>query len=100
SVSPVTGEKPVQGQVEVHYDGNTNVVDLEPSWIELPGSRVDVSGTFGKTLDVRLRSKNLADLLPALDGRQLPFELGTTPAGASVAFDGKVTGPIANPQIA
>ena len=100
TVAPVTAEKPVQGQIAVHYDGNTNVIDLGTSWIELPGSRIDVSGTFGKTLDVRLRSKDLGDLLPALDGRQLPFELGTTPAGASVAFDGKVTGPIANPQIA
>jgi translocation and assembly module TamB len=96
SVSPVPGEKPAQGQITARYDGNTNIVELGNSWIELPASRVDVSGVFGKTLNVRLRSKDLADLLPALGGRSFPFEL----RNGSVAFDGTVTGPIGNPQIA
>ena len=96
SIAPVAGQKRLTGQASAHYDSTTNTLDLGPSWVELPASRVDISGTLGKTLDIKIRSRDLADLLPALGGRPFPFEL----RNGSVAFDGKVIGPMENPRVA
>lgn len=81
------------GEVSAHYKNSK--LELGHSWVQLPRSRVDVSGTLGETLTVRLDTKDLDDFLPVLNGKALPFAL----KNGSIAFNGTVKGAIDNPQI-
>jgi len=96
AVSPVAGSLPLHGEVSVHYNGQTGTTDLGPSWLALPGTRLDVSGELGKRLEVKVQSRDLNELQPVLAGRKLPGELHN----GSVAFDGSVSGPLDNARIA
>jgi translocation and assembly module TamB len=96
AVSPAMGSLPLRGKIEGHYDGQAGTTRLNPSWLELPGTRVEVSGEVGKRLQVKLQSRNLNELEPALGGRKLPGELHH----GTASFDGSVSGPLDNPRIA
>ena len=65
-----------------------------------PATRVEVSGTLGKMLRVRLRSTDLNDLLPALAMAEEnpPTEIPLKLRNGSVTADGSVTGPLDNPR--
>lgn len=84
---------PMRGRVNAGFDGRTDTIELAPSWIALPQSRVDVSGTLGRRLDVRLSSRNLRELAP---GEDLPVELN----GGAAAFNGAVLGSLRSPRVA
>ncbi len=103
-IVPVSGAMPVNGVVDAKYSGATDTLALAPSFVTLPNTRLDVSGTLGQTLKVRLESRNLDDLLPALASSgtkaPLPVVLSSGTASGSVVFDGTVTGKLASPQIA
>lgn len=96
-VAASQGGVPVQGFVEVAYNGRTRAVQLGNSKLSLPSSSVQFSGTFGEKLQVRLESKDLNDLLPALafasdePPPELPLRLNQ---GGSAIFDGTVSGPV------
>ena len=96
SVAPVAGQRPAQGQIAAHYDSDANLLELGNSWIELPASRVEVSGVGGKSLAVRLRSRDISELMPALGDIAPPFAL----RNGSLTFDGKLDGPLNHPRIA
>ena len=65
-----------------------------------PATRVEVSGTLGKMLQVRLRSTDLNDLLPALAMAEEnpPSEIPLKLRNGSVTADGSVTGPLDDPH--
>jgi len=96
TITPAERGEPLHGEVSVKYDATARTVELGHSWIELPKTRVDVSGILGRHLDVKLQSQDLNELQPALGRVPLPVKL----ADGSVAFTGSVTGPLANPRIA
>lgn len=103
AIVPVKGSLPVQGILDVTYQGARDVAAIKPSYVQLPNTRLDLSGTLGETLKVRVESHNLDDLLPALasnDIKTLPVALNAGTAPGSVVFDGTVTGKLASPQIA
>ena len=93
---------PVQGNVEVAYNGRNRSIQLGKSTLTLPHSTVAFNGTFGEKLQVRLQSTNLNDLLPAFaftsdaPPEKLPIELRR---GGSAAFEGTVTGPVDKAQV-
>lgn len=95
AVSPAGTGEPLRGEVAVKYDGPADTIELGHSWLELPKSRVDVSGVLGRLLAVELQSRDLNELQPALGKVSLPFKL----ENGSVAFNGSVAGPLANPRI-
>jgi translocation and assembly module TamB len=102
NISPARAGIPVQGLLDVKYNGLRDTLDLGQSFIQLPNTRIDIQGTLGQTLNVRAASTNLDDLLPLIQavnkpGTALPIIL--TPRGL-VTFDGTVTGKIENPVIA
>ena len=102
-IVPVQGSLPVQGVLDVKYQGARDMVEIAPSYIQLPNTRLDLSGTLGEILKIRVESRNLDDLLPALAGsnmKTLPVTLSGGNAPGSVIFDGTVTGKLASPQIA
>jgi len=96
TISPARTGVPVNGSLEAKYDGRAGTLELGHSWVELPATRVDVSGVLGRQLDIKAQSQDLNDLTPILKGAALPVTL----MNGSVAFNGTVTGPLENPRIA
>ena len=101
-ISPAPRHAPVHGVIDAHYDGYRDSVDLGQSFLQLPSTRLDFTGTVDRQLHVRLQSTDLNDLLPALQlvsnatSPTLPVQLQK----GSAAFNGTVTGPFSSPQIA
>ena len=94
-ISPVGNGPAVRGQVDLHYDAAHAEVELGQSWIQLPNSRVEVSGTLGQRLAVNADSRDLNDLLPAID----VISGGKAPVFgySSASFNGTVSGPLSDP---
>jgi translocation and assembly module TamB len=100
TVSPSGPGVPVNGLIDAQYQGAHDTIAIAPSFLALPNTRLDASGTLGQQVKVHLETRNLDDLLPALaDPKTLPVSLQKNAAGALV-FDGSVTGKLASPQIA
>jgi translocation and assembly module TamB len=95
NIEPGGNGIPVKGSVEVAYDEHGNTIQLGNSQILLPSSRLDVNGTLGSALKVRLETTNLDDVAPALSmngGTPVKLPL-TLLQGGSAVFDGTVNGP-------
>jgi translocation and assembly module TamB len=97
------GGVPIKGFVEVAYDQRRESLQLGKSYLSLPSSRADFTGTLGQQLIVRLESSNLNDFTPILAAasedapKQLPIELKQ---GGLVLFTGTVTGPMQTARVA
>lgn len=93
----------ITGQLDLHYDQRAGTVNFGESRIATPASSLNLSGTLGQTLDVRARSTNLDDLLPALamfsdhPPSALPLKLDPRKQG-EVAVAGLVSGRLDAPQ--
>jgi len=96
TVAPSASGPPVHGEISAHYTGKSARLEMGHSWIELPNTRLDVTGTLGSSLTVALQTKNPDDLLPVLNGHTLPFTLRE----GSVFFAGTVSGALASPRLA
>ena len=97
-VSPAANGVPVHGEVTATYNGETETVELGRSWLELPNTRVDLSGVVGQRLEVKAQSRDLKDLSPVIGLDRFPVKL--TARTGSVAFSGTVSGPLTDPRIA
>jgi translocation and assembly module TamB len=100
SIVPAAGGAPVDGHLDVAYDQAAGTIALGSSAFATPATRVEVSGTLGKMLQVRLRSTDLNDLLPALAMAEdnPPSEIPLKLRNGSVTADGSVTGPLDEPR--
>ncbi|MDZ4803094.1 MAG: translocation/assembly module TamB domain-containing protein [Bryobacteraceae bacterium] len=91
------GAVPVKGFLEVAYTQRRNTIQLGNSWVELPHTRLDLRGTVGEQLTVRLDSRDLEDFKPALalasDNVPERFPILLVRGGSAV-FDGTITGPL------
>ncbi len=96
TVAPAEHGEPLRGEVTVKYDEPAGTVEFGRSWLELPKTRLDVTGVLGQRLDVKLQTQNLGELKPLLGSVSLPFRL----ENGSVAANGSVAGPLENPRIA
>ncbi len=99
-VVPSSGGMPIEGHVDSAYDQAAGTIALGSSSLATPATRVEVSGTLGKMLQVRLRSTDLNDLLPALAIAEdnPPSEIPLKLRNGSVTADGSVTGPLEDPR--
>jgi translocation and assembly module TamB len=93
---------PVRGSVEVAYEQQGNTIQLGNSQLLFPSSRLDVRGTLGSALTVRLQTTDLNDVTPALsmtggDPVTLPL---TLLQGGSAVFEGTVNGPTKTANVA
>ncbi len=101
-ISPASERAPVRGLIDATYDGYRGAVDLGRSFLQLPSTRLDLTGTLGRQLHVRLQSTDLLDLTPALEILShtahpvLPVRL----QNGAATFNGTVTGPLSSPGIA
>jgi translocation and assembly module TamB len=103
SITPAANGEPIQGQVDIRYDQRAGTVSFGDSRVATPATNVILSGTLGQNLDVRARSTNLDDVLPALallgNGAStgLPLQLDRTKQGEA-ALVGTVSGNLNDPE--
>jgi translocation and assembly module TamB len=100
-IAPGQTGVPLSGQLNASYEGGSGALDIRHSFLTLPHSRLNLSGSFNKELDVQLRSRNLNDFLPAANlGAAKP--IGDFPIalnGGVATLQAKVTGKLASPHI-
>ena len=92
-ISPGRGAVPVSGRITAHYNGRSGSVDLGQSHISLPSTRIDLSGSIGRELHVRMNSHNLNDLAPALGKSSLPVTLHNGAATVTATVKGSLSAP-------
>lgn len=85
----------VTGKLNVDYNGGADTVTLARSYLSLPHTRLDLSGSLGQRIQVRAVSRDLADFRP-LAGDS-PFKLNTGGAATVTAI---VSGKLSAPRIA
>ena len=98
AIEPAPSGAAVHGQIAMNYDARSGVLDLGRSTLNLPSTRVDFSGAFGRELRAHLETRNLDEVLPALGEKAAVFPVKLE-NGAAV-FDGTIAGQIDHPQIA
>ena len=97
-LAPAAQGPPVHGQIAATYDARTGALELRQSALALPNSRIDVSGSVGRTMRIHLETRDLNDFLPVLgqSAASLPVKLES----GSAVFDGTTNGQPGDPQIA
>lgn len=95
AIAPGNRGTPVSGRLNASYNGRAGTVDLDHSHIAMPSTRVDLSGSLGRQIQVRLITHNLNDLLP--QPQQIPVRFQN---GGSAAVTATVTGSLKAPRIA
>jgi translocation and assembly module TamB len=81
---------PVSGRLNVDYNGRADTVLLGPSYLALPNSRIDLAGSLGQQIQVRLVTHNMSDFRP-LANIPLTFNNGAATVNANVR--GKLSAP-------
>ncbi len=98
AIAPAPQSPAVRGQVAITYDQGAGTLELGRSTVQLPASRVDLSGAIGRQLRVHLETHDINDFLPLLgeSAKSIPVKL----ENGSAVFDGTITGKPEDPQIA
>jgi translocation and assembly module TamB len=100
-VSPAGSGPGARGHVVVRYAAAKNEIELGASWVELPHSRVDVSGNPGGKLTIRAVSHDVSDFAPAIDSilaSVKPAQKRPDLRFKSLAFDGTAESLFGNPK--
>ncbi len=92
---------PVSGRLNADYIGRTGTVNLATSYLALPSSRIDLSGSLNRRIDVNLTSRNLNDFLPAANfGSAKPeTSLPIALQGGTATIQAQITGDLSAPHI-
>jgi translocation and assembly module TamB len=100
SISPASEGTAIEGRVDAIYDQKADQVFLGNSYLATPATRLDVAGTLGTKLQVRFRSSNLDDLLPALAlaEKSAPTEIPLKLMNGTASADGTILGTLENPR--
>jgi translocation and assembly module TamB len=95
SITPGRRGIPVSGRINAEYNGAANNINVADSYIALPNTRLNLSGSLNNRLNLELNSKNLNDLLAVAS----PGKPVVTLEGGQARFVGSVTGGLNAPQI-
>ncbi len=93
---------PVSGRLDADYMGASDTVILGRSYLALPSSRVDLSGSLNQRIDVSLSSRNLNDFLPAENFESSgprQTSLPVTLQGGIATLQAQITGNVSAPRI-
>jgi translocation and assembly module TamB len=93
AIAPGRQGIPVSGRINADYDGRADTVTLARSYLALPATRLDLSGSLGQQIQVRLVSHSLKDFQPVVE---LPVALQS---GGAATFTGAVTGKLSAPRV-
>ncbi len=94
-IAPGTRGVPVTGKLDVDYNGRADTVSLGKSFLSLPHTRVDLSGTLNQRIQIRAVSHDLADLRPLAGDLPVKFA-----AGGAVTVTAAASGKLSDPRIA
>ncbi len=96
SIAPGKRGIPVSGRLNAGYNGTTENVALDNSFLALPKTRITLAGSLNKRLNVVLTTRDLNDLLAAASAAtKVPVTLN----GGQATFTGTVMGSLTNPKI-
>jgi translocation and assembly module TamB len=98
TLAPVPGQTAVSGRVSAAFDARAGTIDLGNSVLNLPASRVAVSGQVGRQMRAHLETRDFSDFLPVLGPSLRPFPVKLE--NGSLLFDGTITGKLEDPRIA
>ncbi|MGA8025705.1 MAG: translocation/assembly module TamB domain-containing protein [Bryobacteraceae bacterium] len=92
---------PVRGRLNAGYVGASGMVELDHSYIQMPNSRLDLSGALNRRIDVNLVSRDLNDFLPAANfaASKPASSLPVTLQGGTAALQAQITGDLSAPHI-
>lgn len=92
---------PVSGRLTVTYNGARDSIDLGKSFVALPNSRLDLTGSLNQELEVQLLSRNLDDFLPAANfGSAKPQNsLPVVLQGGAAQLQAQIKGNLSAPKI-
>lgn len=98
AITPAAGSAPVHGHLTARYEARSGILDVGRSELDLPASHAEFAGAFGKTMQAKLETRDLNDLLPLLgeSADALPVHLN----GGAARFEGTVTGTLDRPRFA
>ncbi len=94
SVAPGPHGVPVSGRLNVDYNARADTVTIARSHLQLPHTRVDISGSLGRRIQARVVSHDLDDFRPVAPS--LPVKLEN---GGTAAVNATVTGTLSAPRI-
>ena len=94
AVAPGPRGVPVSGRLNVNYNGRADTVDLGRSYLALPHTRLDLSGSLGQAIQIQMVSRNLSDFQPL---GNIPVKLNS---GGTANLNATVTGSLSAPRIA
>ncbi len=92
---------PISGRLYANYAGASDTLDLGKSYLDFPNSRLDLSGSLNRRIDLSLVSHNLNDFLPAANfgaskpESTLPVEL----KGGTARIQAQIAGSLSTPRI-
>ena len=92
AITPGHRGTPVSGRINASYNGQSGDLDLGASYIALPSTRIDLSGSLGRRIQVRLVTHNPNDLMPAPQTLPVTFQKGGS-AILTAAITGKLNAP-------
>ena len=98
TIAPGRRGVPVSGRLNAQYNGATGNIEVANSYIALPNTRLNLSGSLNNRLNLDLNTANLNDLLVSVTpkGQKPPVVL----EGGRAHFTGSVSGGLASPAIA
>jgi translocation and assembly module TamB len=94
SIAPDRDGVPLSGRIAADYHGDSDNLTVSDSYVALPHSRLNLSGSIGNHLSVVFTTTDLGDFNP-LTGGNPPVVLR-----GPASFTGAVTGRLSSPQIA
>lgn len=92
-IAPGRRGVPVSGHLAVDYSGRSGDVAVDHSYLALPHTRVDLTGSLEKQIQVHLVSRNFSDFKPVAD---IPVTFANNGAAT---VDATVTGSTSSPTI-
>jgi translocation and assembly module TamB len=95
AIAPGNRGIPISGRIRANYNGRSGDLDLGSSYIALPSTRIDLSGSIGRRIQVRLVSHNPNELMPAPQASPVTFQ-----HGGAATLTATVTGNLKAPRIA
>ncbi|PWU02641.1 MAG: hypothetical protein C5B51_20470 [Terriglobia bacterium] len=93
AIAPGPRGIPVSGRLNADYNGLADTVTLGQSYIALPNTRIDLAGSLGRQIQVRLVSRDLADFRPIA-------VIPVTFRNGAGTLNATVSGKLSAPQIA
>ncbi len=93
AIQPAAGGVPLSGRINAEYNGRADTVNLAPSYVALPNTRLDLSGSLGQQIQLKLVTRNTADFRPVAN---VPV---TFQGGGNATINATITGKVSAPRI-